>query len=160
MCGYPRPRRNSYNELKTIAPLPAMATFARQRQTGGAVELIIIRRTCYSLGMSQLAARKPCPDATKRRSRQCVYYDSCGKVLWEGSFPLKETFWWYVVAYGVLLNFVTSLLFFALLINEANAALGTLAFATPIPYNIFVVVAVWRSAGRYPGRRNGRISHA
>ncbi len=76
---------------------------------------------------------------------------AAAKALWEGSFPLKETFWWYVVAYGFLLNFVTSLLFFALLINEANAALGTLAFATPIPYNIFVVVAVWRSAGRYPG---------
>ena len=73
------------------------------------------------------------------------------KALWEGRCPLEETFWWYGVAYGFLLNFFTSLLFFLLLVNDANMAWVALAFAIPIPYNLFVVVAVWRSAGRYPG---------
>ena len=73
------------------------------------------------------------------------------RALWDGSCPLKETFWWYGVAYGFLLNFVTSLVFFALLTNEVNMVLVALAFVVPIPYNYFVVVAVWRSAGHFPG---------
>ncbi len=76
------------------------------------------------------------------------------KELWDGRRPLGETFWWYAVAYGFLLNFVTSLVFFAQLANDANMAWIALAFAVPIPYNIFVVVAVWRSAGRYQGPRS------
>ncbi|MFP6748028.1 MAG: hypothetical protein VCD66_10580 [Alphaproteobacteria bacterium] len=71
--------------------------------------------------------------------------------LWAGRRPLKEAFWWYAVAYGFLLNFVTSLVFFAQLANDTNMVWVALAFAVPIPYNIFAVVAVWRSAGRYPG---------
>ena len=52
------------------------------------------------------------------------------------------------MAYGFLLNFVTSLVFFAQLANDTNMVWVALAFAVPIPYNIFAVVAVWRSAGR------------
>ncbi len=73
------------------------------------------------------------------------------KELWEGRRPLREAFWWYAVAYGFLLNFVTSLVFFAQFVNDAHMAWIALAFVAPIPYNIFVIVAVWRSAGRYSG---------
>ncbi|MBT4486312.1 MAG: hypothetical protein HN732_19275 [Rhodospirillaceae bacterium] len=73
------------------------------------------------------------------------------KELWDGRRPLEETFWLYAVVYGLLLNLVTSLLFLAMLANEANTALLALTFVTPIPYNIFVVVAVWRSADSFAG---------
>ena len=73
------------------------------------------------------------------------------KQLWAGELPLKRTFWDYAVLYGLSLNLVTHLVFFTLLVNDANTALVALAFALPIPYNLFVVVAVWRSAERYPG---------
>jgi hypothetical protein len=73
------------------------------------------------------------------------------KQLWAGELPLKRTFWDYAVLYGLSLNLVTHFVFFTLLVNDANTVLVALAFALPIPYNFFVVVAVWQSAERYPG---------
>jgi len=73
------------------------------------------------------------------------------KRLWAGDLPLRQAIWEYAVFYGLLINVLTDVLFYALLINDANSVLVVLAFALPIPYNIFVIVAVWRSAGRYPG---------
>ena len=73
------------------------------------------------------------------------------KHVWNGDLPLRETFWQYAVFYGLFVNVLTDVLFYALLVNDANVGLLALAFAIPIPYNIFVVVAVWRSAGHYPG---------
>ena len=73
------------------------------------------------------------------------------KQLWTGKFPLGRVFWHYAVAYGLLINLVTDLAFYALLLNDANMVLVVLAFASPVPYNIFIIVAVWRSADHYRG---------
>jgi hypothetical protein len=73
------------------------------------------------------------------------------KYLWAGDVPLGRAFWDYAIFYGLLLNFITHFLFFVLLLNDAHMALVGLAFALPIPYNVLVTVAVWRSAGRYEG---------
>lgn len=73
--------------------------------------------------------------------------------LWAGDVPLAESFWQYAVLYGLLVNLVTSVLFLALVINEANAVLLVLAYAIPVPYNFVIAGAVWRSADRYPGPR-------
>jgi hypothetical protein len=51
----------------------------------------------------------------------------------------------------ISVEFLHQSVVFLLLVNDANMAWVALAFAIPIPYNLFVVVAVWRSAGRYPG---------
>ncbi len=73
------------------------------------------------------------------------------KHLWAGEVPLKQAVWQYAVGYGLLLNIITTLAFLALIARDANTALIVLAFASPVPYNFLVVVAVWRSANRYPG---------
>ncbi len=73
--------------------------------------------------------------------------------LWAGDLPLGEAFWWYAVGYGFVLNLVTSLLFLVVLVKGAGAVALVLTFLLPIPYNLLIVVAVWRSAGRYPGPR-------
>ena len=75
------------------------------------------------------------------------------KELWGGRCPLQEAFWLYAVLYGLLLNLVTNLVFFVLFLNDANKAMVALASVAPVPYNIFVVVAVWQSAARYPGSK-------
>ncbi len=75
------------------------------------------------------------------------------KELWGGRCPLQEAFWLYAVVYGLLINFATLLGFFIVLINDANMVITALAFVAPVPYNVFVVVAVWRSAARYPGSK-------
>ncbi len=73
------------------------------------------------------------------------------KCLWAGEVPLRQAFWQYAVGYGLLINLVTSLAFLVLLTNDENIALVALAFALPIPYNVVMAVAVWRSANRYAG---------
>jgi len=75
------------------------------------------------------------------------------KYLWAGEVPLPETFWWYAVAYGVLLNSVTGGLFLALIVEKTTLWWLVPAFLLPVPYNTFSTVAVWRSAGRYRGDR-------
>lgn len=75
------------------------------------------------------------------------------KKLWDGEVPLGEAFWSYAIAYGLLLNVVTSFTFTMLLIHDGPAHLLILAFAAPLPYNLLAVVAVWRSADRYSGSR-------
>ena len=73
------------------------------------------------------------------------------KRLSAGRLPLEQAFWHYAVGYGLLINLVTSLRFLALIARDANTALVALAFALPLPYNVIVTVAVWRSASYYPG---------
>jgi hypothetical protein len=73
------------------------------------------------------------------------------KSLWAGDVPLPETFWWYAVAYGVLANIITSGLFLILIVEDVTPWLLVPVFLLPVPYNIFVIVAVWRSAGQYRG---------
>ena len=75
------------------------------------------------------------------------------KALWSGEIPLDIVFWRFAVIYGLLLNTATSLLFMALLVNAAGYVWLIPAFLLPIPYNLLIIVAVWRSAGRYEGPR-------
>jgi len=75
------------------------------------------------------------------------------KSLWAGDVALPEAFWRYAVAYGVLANIFTSGLFLILIVQDAPSGWLLPVFLLPVPYNIFVVVAVWRSAGRYRGDR-------
>ena len=73
--------------------------------------------------------------------------------LWAGQVPLEIAFWRYAVFYGLLVNLVTSGLFYGLLIGDSNPLLLALAYALPLPYNLLATVAVWRSAAHYEGPR-------
>ncbi len=59
------------------------------------------------------------------------------KDLWTGERPLRHVFWHYAVGYGLLVNLVTQLALLAVLLNDASLVLAVLAFALPIPYNVF-----------------------
>ena len=72
--------------------------------------------------------------------------------LWVGEIPLTEAFWHYAVVYGLVVNLVTSILFLVLLLNEASSIVLVPAFILPTPYNVLVVVAVWRSADQHDPR--------
>ena len=71
--------------------------------------------------------------------------------LWRGRVSLNVTFLHFAVLYGLLLNAATSMLFLYLITSKAGLPILIASFLLPIPYNIFVIVAVWRSAGRYSG---------
>ena len=71
--------------------------------------------------------------------------------LWAGEVPLARAFWEYAILYGLLVNLLATAGSFALFAADASTAVAVAIFCLPIPYNLFVLVAVWRSAGRYRG---------
>jgi hypothetical protein len=68
--------------------------------------------------------------------------------LWRGDVPLRITYW----VYGVLTNFVW-LVFIAFATAANSPSLLLLLVALSLTYYVFIVVAIWRSAGRYAGNR-------
>jgi len=73
--------------------------------------------------------------------------------LWSGEVPLGEVFWTYAVAGGLLVNAIGTILCLWALSAGAALLFIYLPMAVPIPYNLFMLVAVWRSADRYTGPR-------
>jgi hypothetical protein len=75
------------------------------------------------------------------------------RALWSGDLPLREAFWTYAVAGGVVVNGLTTLLLFVLLAADRPIAALLLGYGLPLPYNVTALVGVWRSAGRHEGKR-------
>ena len=73
------------------------------------------------------------------------------KRLWRGEESLARAFWEYAILYGTLANLITTAATFAALALGLSGAIALAFFVLPIPYNIFAVVAVWRSAQHYRG---------
>jgi hypothetical protein len=73
--------------------------------------------------------------------------------LWYGRVPLARIFWDYAIIVGSLVNLATTLAALAAFANGLPVALGLLIHFLPIPYNLLMVVGVWRSAGKYRGAR-------
>jgi hypothetical protein len=71
--------------------------------------------------------------------------------LWYGRLPLARAFWEYAIFYGTLANLVMSLASLAVLAKGISTALGLFLHFVTTPYNVLMVVAVWRSAARYGG---------
>ena len=70
--------------------------------------------------------------------------------FWRGDLSLGRAFWiWGIVGGGVVSLFAT-LLALMLVAAGAPAWLAVLVFAAHIPWNLILLVGVWRSAGR-PG---------
>ena len=70
--------------------------------------------------------------------------------LWSGDVPLGPAFWWYSLILGSLGNLIGTAVSLVL-VTYHQPAMALVAHFAPIPYNIFCLVAVWRSAGRYQG---------
>jgi hypothetical protein len=68
--------------------------------------------------------------------------------LWRGRLPLGRAFWlWGILGGGVVALFAT-ILALALLTTGAPAWLAALVFAADIPWNLVLLVGVWRSAAQ------------
>ena len=71
--------------------------------------------------------------------------------LWRGDVPLASAFWEYTIVYGLLVNAVATM--GAMMLFSADEPLiGLIVHVLPTPYNFLMLVAVWRSAGKYRGR--------
>ena len=68
--------------------------------------------------------------------------------FWRGDLSLSRAFWlWGIVGGGVVSVFAT-LLALMFVAAGAPAWLAVLVFAAHIPWNLVLLVGVWRSAGR------------
>jgi hypothetical protein len=74
--------------------------------------------------------------------------------LWRGEIPLARAFWTYAIVYGGILNLLATAGAFALIADDAATPWVLVAYFLPVPYNVFVVIAVWRSAARYEGAQH------
>lgn len=71
--------------------------------------------------------------------------------LWAGEVPLAEAFWWYGIACGFFVNLLATLLALAAATLGAQGWLVLGLYLLPLPYNLLVLVGVWRSAARWQG---------
>ena len=67
---------------------------------------------------------------------------------WRGEAPLGTVFWDDMLIAGSALNLGLTRLAMALASADAPDAVAALAFFAPLPANLFLVAAVWRSAAR------------
>jgi hypothetical protein len=68
--------------------------------------------------------------------------------LARGQVPLDRAFWHYAVVLGLLVNVVTSFLFLLFMSVDNVFAAVFFGYGVSIPYNLLVVVGVWRAADR------------
>ena len=73
--------------------------------------------------------------------------------LWNGDLALADAFWTWAVFGGLIVNLVSTGAFLLLIVADRPLAAAIAGYAFSVPYNIAVVVGVWRSAGRYDGER-------
>jgi hypothetical protein len=71
--------------------------------------------------------------------------------IWTGRLPLARIFWEYAIGYGTVLNLLATLAAFAAFSRNWPEAIGLVLFFLPAPYNLMMVVGVWRSAQHYSG---------
>jgi len=64
---------------------------------------------------------------------------------------MARVFWEYAIGFGTLANLITTALAFGTYLATGSVLLGVIIFLLPLPYNVLIVVAVWRSANRYRG---------
>ncbi len=74
--------------------------------------------------------------------------------LWNGRVPLARVFWDWAVIYGSFANLLATGAALTMIVLGWPALLAVAVHFLPVPYNLLMVVAVWRSAARYAGRRD------
>lgn len=74
------------------------------------------------------------------------------KRMWRGELALADAFWNWAALGGLVVNLASSAAFLFLLMAEQPVAVAVAAgYGFSVPYNILVLVGVWRSAARYDG---------
>jgi hypothetical protein len=96
----------------------------------------------------------PLINVADQRIRRTAAVDAQQLEFWRGGVPLGRAFWVWGILGGGVVSLVATLLALLLLAAGAPAWLAVLVFAAHIPWNLVLLVGVWRSAGR-PG-----VSHA
>jgi hypothetical protein len=70
-----------------------------------------------------------------------------------GRVPLPVAFWRFGIAYGFVLNLLATVAAAILFAADAPDWLAFAVYVLPIPYNIGVLVGIYRSASRWRGEK-------
>ena len=68
--------------------------------------------------------------------------------FWRGELPLGRAFWLWGILGGGVVSLLTTVLALALVTSGAPAWLAALVFAMHIPWNLVLLLGVWRSVER------------
>ena len=68
--------------------------------------------------------------------------------FWRGEVPLGRAFWLWGIIGGGIVSLASSLLALAILANGGPGWLGLIVFAAHVPWNLVLLVGVWRSSDR------------
>jgi hypothetical protein len=69
---------------------------------------------------------------------------------WHGRVRLAYLLWYDMLGVGTLINLTASFLAFILLTRGAPSLLALALHLAPLPYNLFLLAAVWRAPRRGP----------
>ena len=72
---------------------------------------------------------------------------------WQGQVPLDRVFWRDLVLVGTAINVASSVATLILLGLKMPLALALAVHFAPVPYNIFLTFAVWRTTERANGAK-------
>ena len=81
------------------------------------------------------------------------------RARWRGAVPLRSALWWDMALVGSVVNLAAMLAALLLLARGAPDLLGAGVYFAPLPYNLLLVISVWRSAERAggPGAQGARV---
>jgi hypothetical protein len=66
---------------------------------------------------------------------------------WHGEVPVRELFWRDMVLVGTLINLLATAVALAMAASDVDMALAAAVHFAPLPFNLFLVAAVWRLPG-------------
>lgn len=72
---------------------------------------------------------------------------------WRGEVPMRVLFWRDMVLVGTMINLLATGVALAMAASDVDIVLAAAMHFAPLPFNLFLVAAVWRlpGAGAYRG---------
>lgn len=66
---------------------------------------------------------------------------------WRGQVPLRRIFWHDIMLVATIVNVVSAMAALLIFTSDLPSWIGLTVFLLPLPYNIFLVASLWRTAG-------------
>ncbi|UVK39997.1 hypothetical protein LHFGNBLO_001419 [Mesorhizobium sp. AR10] len=94
-------------------------------------------------------APKPLEGEGDKASRAAGFF----RARWQGAVPLDRLFWHDLVLVGTAINISASVVALILLGLKLPLGVALAVHFAPVPYNIFLTLAVWRTTEKVRGAK-------
>ena len=79
---------------------------------------------------------------------------------WLGTVPIERLFWMDMIVVGTAINIATSFAALVVLGLKWPVWASIVVYLAPLPYNLFLVAAIWRTVDRSHARTAGVVRSA